>query len=380
MTEPLKTTHKIIIGDPGAMSEIGDRSIDLVITSPPYPMIQMWDDLFSQVDPKISDALAKGNGALAFECMHQQLDTVWNEVYRILKPGGMACIIIGDATRSLNGHFQLFPNHARIITKIAALGFSQLPTILWRNPTNVPNKFMGSGMLPSGACVALEHEYILIFRKGKKRQFDQDQEVIRRQSAYFWEERNLWYSDLWFDLRDSSQKLDDLTKRSGAYPLELPLRLINMFSIHGDIIADPFLGSGTTMVASMCSARNSIGYEIDHRLQPAILETIADIPNIGKTIIRNRLDAHYRFIGERRRTKGELKHTNRPYGFPVMTRQEEDLRLPLIQNIQFLSSFKFQIGYGQMQLESAAQAPLATDATPLRVRSRPNKGRQLKLF
>ena len=380
MAERLKTSHKIIIGDAGAMSEIEDCSVDLVITSPPYPMIQMWDDQFSQVNPKISDALSEGNGALAFEYMHQQLDTVWNEAYRILKPGGTACINIGDATRSLNGHFQLFPNHARIITKFLNLGYSQLPAILWRKPTNAPNKFMGSGMLPSGAYVTLEHEYILIFRKDNKRQFDQHQKNIRRESAYFWEERNLWFSDVWFDLRGSSQKLNGRTKRSGAYPLELPFRLINMFSIHGDMIVDPFLGSGTTMVASMCSARNSIGYELDHSLQPAILEKIADVPNIANTIIGDRLDAHYRFIRERQRTKGQLKHTNRHYGFPVMTRQEVDLRLPLIENIQYQSNSKFQIGYGNIQPEGVTQAQLSTDATQLGTHSRPNKGRQLKLF
>lgn len=71
----------------------------------------------------------------------------------------------------LTKNFQLYPNHARIINAFHALGVSNLPNILWRKQTNAPNKFMGSGMLPAGAYVTLEHEWILIFRKGGKRIF-----------------------------------------------------------------------------------------------------------------------------------------------------------------------------------------------------------------
>ena len=69
-----------------------------------------------------------------------------------------------------------------------------MPAILWRKPTNAPNKFMGSGMLPPNAYVTLEHEYILMFRWGAKREFSQEeQKRSRRESAYFWEERNGWF-------------------------------------------------------------------------------------------------------------------------------------------------------------------------------------------
>ncbi len=380
MGEQLKTTHRIRIGDAGAMADIEDSSVDLIITSPPYPMIQMWDELFSQGDPDITKGLSEGNGAFAFERMHLQLDAVWTEAFRILKPGGMACINIGDATRTLNGHFQLYPNHARIVTTFIGLGFSQLPTILWRKPTNAPNKFMGSGMLPAGAYVTLEHEYILLFRKGPKRRFDDEMKRVRRQSAYFWEERNLWFSDVWFDLRGTSQKLNGLTKRSGAFPLELPYRLINMFSIHGDFVVDPFLGSGTTMLAAMCSARNSIGYEIDQSLQSAILEKVADVPVIANTIIQNRLDAHHEFINERRKAKGDLRHTNLTYGFPVMTRQEEELHLPLAQNIQYQSSAKFQMTYSDLPLIEDDKPSMTTETQTSGTLPRSSRGRQLKMF
>lgn len=380
MTESIKTSHVIRIGDAASMSQIEDRSIDLVITSPPYPMIKMWDDQFGLVDPKISQAIDDFNGGLAFELMHRQLDSVWDEALRILKPGGIACINIGDATRTFNGHFQLFPNHARVITKLISLGFSQLPTILWRKPTNAPNKYMGSGMLPPGAYVTLEHEYILIVRKGSKRNFDNSEKINRRESAYFWEERNAWFSDVWFDLLGTAQQLNGRNKRSGAFPLELPLRLINMFSTYGDLVVDPFMGSGTTMIAAMCSARNSIGYEIDKGLQSAILEKIANVPAMANKIIRKRVEAHYDFVRERQKTKGNLKYTSRRYGFPVVTRQEEDMRFYQLQNIQYQSSLKYQIGYTDILSHFEIDESLTSNATELFGSSIRFKGRQLKMF
>ena len=132
---------------------MSNESIDLVVTSPPYPMIEMWDQIFTSQNEKIGRALNKKDGPTAFELMHQELDKVWDELYRVLKVGGIACINIGDATRTINSHFALYTNHSRIQTYMQKLGFSALPAILWRKQTNAPNKFMGSGMMPPGAYV-----------------------------------------------------------------------------------------------------------------------------------------------------------------------------------------------------------------------------------
>jgi DNA modification methylase len=381
MTDRYKTSHQFFIGDAGSMPEIDDHAIDLVITSPPYPMIQMWDDQFSLSDPEIGKALEEDHGAKAFELMHRCLDPVWAEAYRILKPGGIAAINIGDATRTLNGQFQLFPNHARIITSCLSAGFTQLPTIIWRKPTNSPTKFMGSGMLPPSAYVTLEHEYILIFRKGQRREFDDDK-VIRRQSAYFWEERNAWFSDVWFDLLGAPQASGHQgeNKRTGAFPLDLPFRLIHMFSIRGDTVVDPFMGTGTTMIAAMCAGRNSIGYEIDGDLQSGILEKLSDVPAMANQLTRARLEAHHHFIEERKRTKGDVKYVNRPHGFRVMTKQEEELCLLMVRSVQYRSISKFTIEYGglgQPERNETPSMPVGDASTP---KNRPPKGRQMKLF
>jgi len=310
------------------MENVQSSSVDLVVTSPPYPMIEMWDDMFSRQSPLIEAELIKGNGSKTFELMHAILDPIWAEVYRVLKFGGFACINIGDATRTINGNFGLYPNHMRVLKKALELGFSALPCILWRKQTNAPNKFMGSGMLPAGAYVTLEHEYILIFRKGPKREFKKNKaKKIRRESAIFWEERNSWYSDVWLDVKGTPQYLGnkDTRLRSAAYPFELAYRLINMYSAKGDVVLDPFLGTGTTTSAAMASGRNSIGYEIDSALEN-VIDRIKDvIVDSSKQLIRERLARHVEFVVHRLKTKGKFKYHNQHYGFPVMTAQEREI-------------------------------------------------------
>jgi DNA modification methylase len=324
----MKTKHKVIFGNAMNMEVVSSESIDLMVTSPPYPMIAMWDEMFAQQSASVKEALAKGDGTNAFELMHQVLDPVWKEVYRTLKFGSFACINIGDATRTINGNFVLYPNHMRILKSALELGFSALPCILWRKQTNAPNKFMGSGMLPAGAYVTLEHEYILILRKGPKREFKKEEDKkIRRESAIFWEERNRWYSDVWFDVKGTPQALNhkDSRRRSAAYPFELVYRLINMYSAKGDTVIDPFLGTGTTTAAAIASGRSSIGYEIDSTLEN-IIDRIKDvIVDSSKQLIRKRLVKHMEFVVDRLKTKGGFKYDNEYYGFPVITAQEKKI-------------------------------------------------------
>jgi DNA modification methylase len=78
------TTHKIIFQDSRQMRDLSDGSIDLVVTSPPYPMIAMWDRLFADQNKKIDRALKQGDGPAAFELMHQELDKIWDELFRVL--------------------------------------------------------------------------------------------------------------------------------------------------------------------------------------------------------------------------------------------------------------------------------------------------------
>lgn len=332
------------------MEPLGDQSIDLVVTSPPYPMIEMWDGVFSSLDGNIGSRIEEGRGWEAYELMHAVLDRVWQEVCRVLRPGGFACINIGDAVRKIGDSFFLYPNHARIIQSCIQNGLSPLPAVIWRKQTNAPNKFMGSGMLPAGAYVTLEHEYVLIFRKGEKREFlTPQQRANRHHSAIFWEERNQWFSDVWFDLKGARQQLVDekVRKRSGAYPFELPYRLINMYSVMGDTVLDPFAGICTTMFAAMAACRNSIMMEIEPDFLPAVKEKAGIAANFANKVIDGRIRRHLDFVEERESSGKALKHTNENYGFPVMTRQETLLTIYPIKRIRSSEKTCFGVDYSQ---------------------------------
>ena len=326
----LSTTHRLISTDSRQLTEIDSSTIDLVVTSPPYPMIAMWDELFHHLNPRITSKMIEENAPLAFELMHRELFKVWKELARTLKLGGIVCINVGDATRTTKGDFQLFANHSRIIEHMISLDFQNLPNIIWRKPTNAPNKFMGSGTLPAGAYVTLEHEYILVFRKGSKRVFERPEEAkMRRNSAFFWEERNVWFSDNW-DLKGVKQKLEQQSrKRSAAFPFEVPHRLINMYSAIGDVVLDPFNGTGTTTQAAIANARNSIGIEIDNKMNERFRKQLKGYFSDLRDINKARLQRHRKYASQHLNEK----HFNPHHNFAVKTRQEKEIQLPELKEI-----------------------------------------------
>jgi len=276
----MQTQHTIIIGNSQRMPELANNSVHLVVTSPPYPMIGIWDTPLSRIDPKIGELWQelKENSReetvkQIYESMHQNLAKVWLEAFRVLEEGGIACINIGDATRTINGSFRLFANHSKIIEHCEKIGFTTLPYLLWKKPTTKPKykgkgAFLGSGFLPPNAYVTLDCEFILLFRKGKLRQFP-PHDQRRYDSAFAKKERNEWFSQIW-TLKGTRQTESEIERRIAAFPIEVASRLIRMFSIKGDTVLDPFLGSGTTMVAAMQNERNSLGYENDDGLLPLI--------------------------------------------------------------------------------------------------------------
>jgi DNA modification methylase len=324
----METTHRVVIDDARGLDDLGANSVELVVTSPPYPMIEMWDELFADLDPAVGDALNGGDGEAAFERMHAILDDVWAAVDRVLVDGGIACINVGDATRRLDDSFRVYQNHARIIEAFIELGFEPLPEIIWRKPTNSAAKFMGSGMVPPNAYVTLEHEYILPFRQGGDSRSFEPNADRRYQAAYFWEERNRWFSDLWTDLRGTLQSLDDddLRDRSGAFPFGLPYRLINMYSVYGDTVCDPFLGTGTTSLAAVVAGRNSVGYELDPAFTSVLDRRIDDAPSLARDVIAGRLDAHREFVADERDDGESFAYTADHYDTVVRTKQEQSIR------------------------------------------------------
>jgi DNA modification methylase len=241
-------TIRLIRGDARHLPGLSGQSVHLVVTSPPYPMIPQWDGLFRSL------------GATSYPEMLGVLEAAWQECHRLLVEGGLLVVVIGDALRSGDGGFQLWPNHAETLVAAARAGFHPLPYVLWKKPTNKPNAFLGSGFLPPNAYVTLDCEFILIFRKGTLRRFA-PHDPPRLASRLTRAERDRWFSQVWSDVRGVAQRRTG--GRTGAFPSEIAERLVRMFSVVGDVVLDPFAGTGTTLWSASELGRHAVGVEWD---------------------------------------------------------------------------------------------------------------------
>ena len=132
---------------------------------------------------------------------------------------------------------------------------------------------MGSGFLPPNAYVTLDCEFILLFRKGKLRKFEPHHKE-RYESKFTKAQRDEWFSQIWA-FKGTRQTASELERRTAAFPDEVAERLIRMFSVKGETVLDPFLGSGTTLKVAMKTERNCVGYELDRSLLSTINKKVA---------------------------------------------------------------------------------------------------------
>lgn len=246
------TRHVLVQGDARNMTFIQDDSIHLVVTSPPYWNLKRYNEHFAQMG-HISD----------YENFLNELTKVWREVYRVLVPGGRLVCVVGDvclSRRKNNGRHVVVPLHADICVLCRKIGFDNLNPIIWHKISNASyevagnSKFLGKPYEPN-AIIKNDIEFILMQRKpGGYRKPSEQQ---RQRSRISKDEFAKWFRQFW-TLPGASTK-----SHPAPFPLELAYRLIRMFSFWDDTVLDPFCGTGTTMLAAMKCARNSIGIEID---------------------------------------------------------------------------------------------------------------------
>ena len=248
---------RILHGDARTLAGVGDGSVELVLTSPPYPMVPQWDEQFRAV------------GAETHEEMLRVLADAWRACHRVLVPGGMLAVVIGDALRRSDDGFRLWANHAATLLDAERLGFRPLPYVLWKKPTNRPNAYLGSGFLPPNAYVTLDCEFVLLLRKGDLRRFPR-RDPRREASRFTRAERDRWFSQVWDDVRGAPQA--GPAGRTGAFPARLAERLVRMFSVVGDTVLDPFAGTGTTLWAAAGLGRRAVGVELDATVYAALVE------------------------------------------------------------------------------------------------------------
>lgn len=252
----MSTNHKIIFGDSRDMSLLKDKSIHLMITSPPYWQLK---------DYGSSDQIGYDD---SYENYINNLNLVWSECDRVLHPGCKICINIGDqfARSVYYGRYKVVPIRTEIIKFLETIGYDYMGAIIWQKVTTTNTTggatIMGSFPYPRNGILKLDYEFILLFRKlGNPPKVHWE---VKEQSKLTIDEWNEYFSGHW---NFPGVRQD---KHLAMFPEELPRRLIRMFSFTGETVLDPFLGSGTTSLAAKNLARNSVGYEINKDFEEVI--------------------------------------------------------------------------------------------------------------
>ena len=260
-----KTSLTICQGDSRELDWIPSGSIHLVLTSPPYWTLKEY--------PK-----HKGQLALVedYDAFHDELDKVWRHCFRALVPGGRLVCVVGDVclSRRRHGRHSVMPMHADIVVRAREIGFDNLSPIFWYKISNANyevengSSFLGKPYEPN-AIIKNDVEFILMLRKpGGYRQPTDEQ---RKASKLTKEEHKEWFQQVWSGLMGESTR-----NHPAPYPEELAFRLVRMFSFVGDTVLDPFMGTGTTLLAASRCGRNAIGVEIEPsyvKMAKARLET-----------------------------------------------------------------------------------------------------------
>ena len=252
------TKHKIVIGDSRKLNKIPDRSVQLIITSPPYWQLK---------DYGTEDQIGFND---SYEEYINNLNLVWKECYRVLSDGCRLCINIGDqfARSVYYGRYKVIPIRTEIIRFCESLGMDYMGAIIWQKTTTMNTSgggaIMGSYPYPRNGILKMDYEFILLFKKlGNAPKPTPEQ---KKASEMTKEEWNEYFSSHW-NFVGARQN-----GHVAMFPEELPKRLIKMFSFVGEIVFDPFLGSGTTSLAAKNLGRNSVGYEINKEFAPIIKE------------------------------------------------------------------------------------------------------------
>jgi len=230
---PDEYKNSILLGNSEKMKVIPDNSLHLMVTSPPYNVTKEYDE------------------DLSFEEYLLLLRNVFSETYRVLVFGGRACINVANLGRK-----PYIPLSDYISQMMLEIGYLMRGEIIWYKGAGAGvSMAWGSWQSASNPVLRDTHEYILVFSKGSfsRKKVDGKENTIAKDQ--FME----WTKSVWTMNPESAKKVG----HPAPFPIELPYRLIQLYTYKDDIIFDPFMGSGSTAVAALKSDRNYFGYDID---------------------------------------------------------------------------------------------------------------------
>ena len=231
-TVPPEYLNRVFCKSSEAMSELPDNSVHLMITSPPYNVSKEYDE-----DLSLDEYLAL-------------LNAVWRETYRVLVPGGRACVNVANLGRK-----PYIPLHSYIIEGMQDIGYLMRGEILWNKGSSAsPSTAWGSWQSAANPVLRDVHEYILVFSKNSFSRNRGD-----RENTISKEEFLDWTKSVWDFPAVSAKKIG----HPAPFPEELPHRLLQLYSFKDDVILDPFAGSGTVCLSALKDKRNYVAYDID---------------------------------------------------------------------------------------------------------------------
>jgi site-specific DNA-methyltransferase (adenine-specific) len=215
------------------MRELPDTSVHLMVTSPPYNVGKEYDE-----DLTLEEYLAF-------------LKRVWAEVYRVLVPGGRACINLANL-----GRRPYIPLHAFIIRDMLQLGFLMRGEIIWNKAGSAsPSTAWGSWKSPANPTLRDVHEYVLVFSKenfSRKNPTERGSTITKEEFLEF-------TKSVWTFAAEPARSVG----HPAPFPVELPYRCLQLYTFNGEIVLDPFMGSGSTAIAALKAGRHYVGYEIE---------------------------------------------------------------------------------------------------------------------
>jgi len=252
----IPTHHRLYRGDARNLSFIPSESVHLILTSPPYWTLKEYDQVEGQLG-EVAD----------YEAFLNELDKTWQACLDLLVPGGRLVCVVGDvclSRRKNRGVHEVVPLHAAIQERCRNLGFTNLSPIIWHKIANATFEAQGKGggflgkPYEPNAVIKNDIEFVLMLRKpGGYRTPNAAERLL---SVIPEATHRAWFQQIWTGLTGVSTR-----HHPAPYPLELAERLIRMFSFVGDTVLDPFVGTGTSMIAAARWGRNSIGVEVSRQ-------------------------------------------------------------------------------------------------------------------